>query len=448
MKKQLNLTFIGTGYVGLVSGTCIADLGHNVTCMDIDARKIEMLNNGDIPIYEPGLKELVAKNVAEGRLKFTTDLGTCVAESDAVFICVGTPQTADGSAKLDYVYQAAEDVAKQLNGFTVVVTKSTVPTGTNRKVASIVASTNADADFAVASNPEFLREGKAIEDFAEPDRVVVGVENDRAAEIMQAIYQPQIDAGFTYQAFDKFETAEIIKYAANAFLAMKISFINEIATLCEKTGANVDDIATGIGVDHRIGSAFLKTGPGYGGSCFPKDTNALAFIGQQHGAPQSLVARTIEVNEQVKQRMISKVIEACGGSVAGKTIAVWGLAFKPGTDDMRDAASLTILPELARQGAILQAHDPAAMENAKAILEDKVAYCTSEGEALNNTDALLILTEWDIYQKAPTVKDRLNQPLMIDLRNMFTPEEMTEQGWTYHCIGKASSADLKAEAAA
>lgn len=438
--QSLNITMIGTGYVGLVSGTCLADIGHNVTCMDVDAEKIRRLSeNGEIPIYEPGLENLVRRNVNAGRLSFTTDLATCVPQSDAVFIAVGTPQDEDGSADMKYVLQAAQDIAQHLSGYTVIVDKSTVPVGTGQRVKEIVKQTNPTADFDVASNPEFLREGQAIGDFAKPDRIIVGRETDKCSSIMRAIYKPQTDQGYTLLECN-IETAELIKYAANSFLATKISFINEMAILCEKIGADVSKVSVGLGLDSRIGSRFLQVGPGYGGSCFPKDTHALAFQGQQHSCPIDIVESTIRANQRIKKRMSGKISEALGGDLTGKTVAVLGVAFKADTDDMRDAPSLTILPDLVKAGAIVKAYDPAAMENA-ARLMPQLNYCSSIWDALESADVAVILTEWDEFKtmNLNKVKEALSQPILVDLRNLFMPYAVTDRGLIYHSIGRQTA---------
>jgi UDPglucose 6-dehydrogenase len=364
----MKITMIGTGYVGLVSGVCFSDFGHDVVCVDKDPRKIDMLNAGEVPIYEPGLDLLMAKNVEAGRLSFTTDLASAVGWRDAIFIAVGTPtRRGDGHADLTYVMAAAEEVARALTGYAVIVTKSTVPVGTNRKVKQTVAKANPEAEFDVASNPEFLREGAAIDDFMRPDRVVVGVQTERAAEVMADVYRPLFLRDFPIITTD-LESAEMIKYAANAFLATKITFINEIAALCERVGADVKEVSKGMGLDGRIGNKFLHAGPGYGGSCFPKDTSALARIGQEHAVPQSIVETVIRVNEGVKTRMIEKLRDLCDGSFNGKTIAVLGVTFKPNTDDMRDAPSLTIVPALVGGGAKVRVVDPQGEREGKALL--------------------------------------------------------------------------------
>lgn len=430
------LTFIGTGYVGLVSGTCMAELGHKVTCVDVDAEKIALLKKGDIPIYEPDLKEMVARNVAEERLSFTTNLAECVPKSDAVFIAVGTPQSQSGQANLEYVFKAAEDIAPLLEGYTVVVTKSTVPVGANKQVKQVVLNTNPHANFDVASNPEFLREGFAVQDFSKPDRIIVGAETEKATRLMADLYAPQTCHGFPLLC-SGLETAEMIKYAANTFLATKITFINQIATLCEASGADVAQVADGMGMDKRIGRKFLNVGPGYGGSCFPKDTYAMAHIAQSFNAPMSLVETTIAANQQIKERMAQKVAQALGGQVKGKTLAVLGLAFKENTDDMREAQSLTILPKLVEMGAKIVAHDPAAMPQAKPLLPQIELADTLE-EATTGADAVLIITPWEVYKKMSLInlKEKMKTPLMVDFRNLFNPAQMASMGWEYHSLGR------------
>ncbi|MBL4871537.1 MAG: UDP-glucose/GDP-mannose dehydrogenase family protein, partial [Robiginitomaculum sp.] len=364
----MNITMIGTGYVGLVSGVCFSDFGHQVTCVDKDGSKITKLNNGQVPIYEPGLEAVMARNVEAGRLTFTEDLITAVADADAVFIAVGTPtRRRSGHADLTYVMAAAKEIAHSLNGYTVIVTKSTVPVGTNREVAKVIKAANPEANFDVASNPEFLREGAAIDDFMHPDRVVVGIETERAKNVMGDIYKPLFLRDFPI-VYTDLESAEMIKYAANAFLATKISFINEIAALCEKVGADVKSVSKGMGLDKRIGNKFLHAGPGYGGSCFPKDTLALTKIGQKHGVPQNIVETVIAVNDVVKDRMVDKIVDICGGSVRGKIISVLGVTFKPNTDDMRDAPSLTIIPALKDKGAKIRIVDPHGQHEGEALL--------------------------------------------------------------------------------
>lgn len=442
---QPRITMIGTGYVGLVSGTCFAEMGMHVTCVDIDAEKIRKLKEENIiPIYEPGLEEMVKKNQEEGRLNFTTDLSTCVPESDAVFIAVGTPQDEDGSADMKYVLQAAADVAKHLSGYTVIVNKSTVPVGTGVRVENMVKEVNPTAEFDICSNPEFLREGAAIGDFMKPDRVVVGCPNEKSADIMRAIYKPQTDEGYTLLITNR-ESSELIKYAANAFLATKITFINEIAALCEKVGADVMSVSNGIGLDTRIGEKFLMPGPGYGGSCFPKDTNALAFQGVESGVKQTIVEQTITANEEIKKRLASKVAEALG-DVKGKKVAVLGLAFKADTDDMRDAPSLTILPELEKMGAELIAYDPEAHEQAEWRMPN-LALANSMDDALTGSDIALVLTEWAEFKNmdVKAVAAATSTNTIVDLRNLFNPVEMANLGINYHCIGRPSVA-LKASA--
>ncbi len=431
------ITMIGTGYVGLVSGTCFAEMGMDVTCVDIDAEKIRKLTEENIiPIYEPGLDELVARNQKAGRLHFTTDLSTCVPNSDAVFIAVGTPQDEDGSADMQYVLQAAEDIAKNLSGYTVIVNKSTVPVGTGQRVEDRIKSVSPQAEFDVCSNPEFLREGAAIGDFMKPDRIVVGCPNEKSAQVMKAIYKPQTDEGYSLLITNR-ESSELIKYAANAFLATKITFINEIANLCEKVGADVMSVSEGIGLDTRIGSKFLQPGPGYGGSCFPKDTNALAFQGQEFDAPQTIVEKTIEANENIKKRLAEKVAQALGGSIQGKKVAVLGLAFKADTDDMRDAPALTILPELEKLGATLVAYDPEAHEQAQWRMPN-LALASSKEEALEGADIAVILTEWQEFKTmdVQAVAEQTSSKTIVDLRNLFNPADMADLGVQYISIGR------------
>jgi UDPglucose 6-dehydrogenase len=433
----MRVAMIGTGYVGLVSGACFSEFGHEVTCVDKDAAKIEGLKAGRMPIYEPGLDVLVEQGTKRGALNFTTDLATAVARAEAVFIAVGTPsRRGDGHADLSYVYAAAEEIARAAKPGTVVVTKSTVPVGTGREVARIVAKTRPGVAIEVASNPEFLREGSAIEDFRRPDRVVVGAETERAKSVLRDLYRPLflIETPFVVTSI---ETAELIKYAANAFLATKVSFINEMADICERTGADVHDVARGIGLDGRIGRKFLHPGPGFGGSCFPKDTRALVAIAKSAGAPSRLVEATVEVNESRKRRMAAKVIEACGGSVAGKTVAVLGLTFKPNTDDMREAASLDIVPALQAAGAAIRAYDPEGMKEAKALLKN-VAWCEDTYAALQGADAALFLTEWNQFRALDLdrVKAALRAPVVVDLRNMYVPADMAARGFDYHSIGR------------
>jgi UDPglucose 6-dehydrogenase len=431
---------IGTGYVGLVSGACFSDFGHDVVCVDKDASKIDKLNSGEIPIFEPGLDALVADNVTGGRLKFSTDLKSSVRVADAVFIAVGTPsRRGDGYADLSYVEAAAAEIAEALNGYTVIVTKSTVPVGTSRSVEKIINAARPDADFDMTSNPEFLREGSAIEDFKRPDRVVVGCDTDRARDMMRELYRP-IYLNETPMVMTSRETAEVIKYAGNAFLATKITFINEIADLCEKVGANVQDVSRGIGLDGRIGSKFLHAGPGYGGSCFPKDTLALVRTAEEAGAPTKIVQAVVDVNNDRKRRMATKIIAACGGSVEGKRIAVLGLTFKPNTDDMRDAPSLDIIPALQAAGATVSAFDPEGMPEAKQLLSN-VEWRDDAYDTMAGADAAAILTEWNEFRALDLirVKDLLKTPTLVDLRNIYNPQEMANAGFHYYSIGRAPS---------
>lgn len=433
----MRVAMIGTGYVGLVSGACFADFGHVVTCVDKDASKIEKLKAGVMPIYEPGLDSLVANNVAEERLFFTTDPAEAIRDADAVFIAVGTPsRRGDGHADLSYVYGAAEEIAQLMDGFTVVVTKSTVPVGTGDEVEEIIRKTRPDGDFAVVSNPEFLREGAAIKDFKIPDRVVVGTEDERARQVMGELYRP-LFLNETPILFTARRTSELIKYAANAFLAVKITFINEMADLCEKVGANVQEVSRGIGLDGRIGSKFLNAGPGYGGSCFPKDTLALTKTANDYDSPVRIVDTVVEVNAARKKAMAGKVIAAMGGDVSGKTIGVLGLAFKQNTDDMRDAPSLDILPALQAAGATIKAYDPEAMTEASHLLED-IQFAKNAYEAAQDADALVILTEWDQFRALDLdrIKAALNSNVVVDLRNIYSPEDMAAKGFAYTSIGR------------
>ena len=433
----MRIAMIGSGYVGLVSGACFAQFGHDVVCIDKEESKIERLRRGEMPIYEPGLDKLVADNVRAGRLSFTTRLADGVADADAVFIAVGTPtRRGDGHADLSYVYAAAAEVAQAIRGYTVVVTKSTVPVGTGREVARIIGETQPAAAFDVCSNPEFLREGAAIEDFMKPDRVVIGVESEKAREVMSGIYRP-LNLIQTPMVFTNIETAEVTKYAGNAFLATKITFINEIADLCEKVGADVHDVARGIGLDGRIGRKFLHPGPGYGGSCFPKDTLALAYTAREVDAPQTIVEQVIAVNDARKKRMARKVIEFCDGSVAGLTIGVLGLTFKPNTDDMRDAPALDIVPALLAAGAKVVAFDPEGMTEAEKLLPG-VAFARTAYEAAAGADVLVVITEWHEFRGLDPrrLKEAMRQPRIVDLRNIFNPEEMRGLGFAYEGIGR------------
>ena len=433
----MRIAMIGTGYVGLVSGACFSEFGVDVVCVDKDASKIEGLKQNRMPIYEPGLDQLVADNVKAGRLSFTTDLKSAVKGADAVFIAVGTPsRRGDGHADLSYVYAAAKEIAESIEGYTVVVTKSTVPVGTGREVETIIKETRPDADFDVVSNPEFLREGSAINDFMRPDRVVIGAESDRSRAVMKQLYRV-LYLIETPIVFTSLETSELIKYAANTFLAAKITFINEIADLCEAVGADVHDVARGIGLDGRIGKKFLHPGPGYGGSCFPKDTLALVRTARDKGAPLRIIETVVSINDERKRRMADKIIAACGGSVKGKTIAVLGLTFKPNTDDMRDSPSLEIVPALQAAGAIIQAYDPEGMHEAKHMLKD-VQFCENAYDTLEGADALALLTEWNEFRALDMVrvKAQLKSPIVIDLRNIWSPEEMAEQGFHYISVGR------------
>ena len=434
----MKIAMIGTGYVGLVSGVCFSDFGHEVICVDKDPSKIDRLRAGQIPIFEPGLEDLMAKNVAAGRLSFTLDLAQAVAGADAVFIAVGTPtRRGDGHADLTYVMAAAAEIGRALTGYAVIVTKSTVPVGTNRKVAEAVLAANSNADFDVASNPEFLREGAAIDDFMRPDRVVVGVENKRARKVMGDIYRPLFLRDFPI-VYTGLESAEMIKYAANAFLATKITFINEIAALCERVGADVKDVAKGMGMDGRIGNKFLHAGPGYGGSCFPKDTKALARIGQEHAVPMQITETVIKVNEEIKRRMIGKIEDLCDGVLNGKTIAVLGVTFKPNTDDMRDAPSLTIVPALVGAGARVKVVDPQGRHEGEALLPG-VKWVENPYQAAQGAHLVVILTEWNEFRALDLTKmaKKMEVARMADLRNVYSEEEAKEGGFeTYVGIGR------------
>lgn len=433
----MRITMIGTGYVGLVSGACFAEFGLDVTCVDKDATKIEKLNNGEIPIYEPGLDVLVERHSREGRLHFTTDLAEALEGAEAVFIGVGTPsRRGDGHADLSYVFAAAEEVAKLLKGPAVVVTKSTVPVGTGRRLTKLFREVRPDLDIHVASNPEFLREGSAIEDFLRPDRVVCGVETELAREVLSECYRP-LNLIETPILFTTLETAELIKYATNSFLATKITFINEMADLCERVGADVQQVAKGIGLDGRIGRKFLHAGPGYGGSCFPKDTLALLRTGEQHNSPLRIVEAVVNVNDGRKRSMVRKVIDACGGSVAGKTIGVLGVTFKPNTDDMREAPSLVILPALRAEGATIQAFDPEGRHEAEKLLPE-VLWANDPYDALKDADAMVILTEWNVFRglDLERAKNLMKQPNIVDLRNIFDPAYVAKMGFSYASIGR------------
>jgi UDPglucose 6-dehydrogenase len=433
----MQIAMIGTGYVGLVSGACFSDFGHVVTCIDKDAKKIEQLRGGRIPIFEPGLDALVASNVEAGRLSFTTESPAAIRAADAVFLAVGTPsRRGDGFADLTYVYDAAREIATELQGFTVVVIKSTVPVGTNDEVDAIIRKFRPEADFAVVSNPEFLREGAAIEDFKRPDRVVVGSDDERARRVMRELYRP-LFINETPILFTGRRAAELIKYAANAFLATKITFINEMADLCEKCGADVQEVARGMGLDRRIASKFLHPGPGFGGSCFPKDTAALTAIGQRYGTPIKIVETVIGVNDARKRAMAVKVVAACGGSLTGKTIAVLGLTFKPNTDDMREAPSLVIVPALEAEGARVRAYDPHGMEEARKLMP-RLETAGDPYSCIEGADAMLILTEWDQFRALDfdRVKVALRKPVVIDLRNIYKPADLAAKGLTYVSVGR------------
>jgi UDPglucose 6-dehydrogenase len=434
----MRIAMIGTGYVGLVSGACFSDFGHDVICVDKDTGKIEQLNRGEVPIFEPGLEALIAKNTGAGRLSFTTDLARAVDGAEAVFIAVGTPtRRGDGHADLTYVMAAAAEIGRALTSYVVVVTKSTVPVGTNRKVAEAVAAANPEARFDVASNPEFLREGAAIDDFMHPDRVVVGVESAKARKVMAELYRPLSLREFP-MVYTGLESAEMIKYAANAFLATKITFINEIAALCEKVGADVKAVAKGMGMDGRIGDKFLHAGPGYGGSCFPKDTKALARIGQDHASPMQIVEAVIKVNDEVKRRMIDKILDLCGGTLRDKTIAVLGVTFKPNTDDMREAPSLTIIPALVGAGAKVRVTDPQGRHEGEALLPG-VKWVENPYQAANDAELVVLLTEWNEFRGLDLGKlaRKMAKPQMADLRNVYDPVEVREAGFTaYVGVGR------------
>ena len=434
----MNITMIGTGYVGLVSGVCFSDFGHQVTCVDLSEDKINRLNNGEVPIYEPGLDEVMAKNVKAGRLHFTTDLKSAVDGAEAVFIAVGTPtRRGDGHADLSYVMAAAEDIAHAMTDYCVVVTKSTVPVGTNRQVFDVIKKARPDAEFDVASNPEFLREGAAIDDFMRPDRVVVGVESERAKQVMGEIYRPLFLREFPI-VYTDLESAELIKYAANAFLATKISFINEMATLCERVGADVKAVAKGMGLDGRIGNKFLHPGPGFGGSCFPKDTSALARTGQEVGVPMTITETVMRVNDQIKRRMIDKVMELCDDTVNNKTVAVFGVTFKPNTDDMRDAPALTIVPALVGAGAKVCVVDPQGRHEGEALLPG-VEWFDDAYAAAKGADCVIILTEWNEFRALDleALAQAMNSAKMADLRNVYERDDVMAAGFVaYTAVGR------------
>ncbi len=434
----MKVAMVGCGYVGLVSGACFAEFGAHVTCTDIDKDRIARLNDGVMPIYEPGLQELIKKNISENRLNFSNDLPTPVKDADIVFIAVGTPSRhGDGYADLSFVYSAAKEIAANLRGYTVVVDKSTVPVGTARNVDRIIRQENPSADFDIASNPEFLREGSAISDFMRPDRVVIGVESERAEAALRDLYRPLnlIEAPILVTGL---ETAELIKYASNAFLATKISFINEMSTLCEAVNADVHDVAKGMGLDGRINRKFLHPGPGFGGSCFPKDAQALVRMAQEHEVSCRIVEAVIEVNAAQRARMIKKIRDALGGNEAGKIIGILGLTYKPETDDMRDAPALSILPALVEKGAVIQAHDPKGVEQAKALLPEEVRYCDAIYEVFEDAEAVVLLTEWNAYRGLDLgrVRKLMKGKVFVDLRNVYEPDQMRDAGFEYFCVGR------------
>jgi len=436
----MKITIIGAGYVGLVTGTCFSEFGHEVICIDKDMQKVRELQSGNIPIYEPGLENLVKKNLEEKRLTFTGDYSKGVPWADTIFIAVGTPSSrrGDGYANLSYLYDAAREIAPLLSGYTLVVTKSTVPVGTARQIARIIKETNPEADFDIASNPEFLREGAAINDFMRPDRVVIGVESDRAAGVLREVYKPLYLIETPIVEAD-IETAELIKYAANAFLAVKISYINEMATLCENYGADVIKLAKAIGLDGRIGRKFLHPGPGFGGSCFPKDTLALIRMAQEQGTGARIVEAAVEVNAAQKARMIKKIRDSLGGNEAGKVIGVLGLTFKPETDDMRDAPSLTILPALLEKGAKILAHDPKGATEASQYLPAEINFKDDPYKVCEGADALILMTEWNQYRALDfdRIKTLMKEPLFIDLRNVYEPKTLQDLGFTYVGVGRS-----------
>ena len=440
----MRVAMIGTGYVGLVSGACFSEFGVDVVCVDKDEGKIERLDQGIMPIFEPGLEDLVVNNVKAGRLSFTTDLKKAVSGADAVFICVGTPtQPGGGHADLSYVFDAAREIAEALDGYCVIVNKSTVPVDTGKKVTKVINDTRPEADFDVVSNPEFLREGSAINDFMRPDRVVIGTDSVRAKDVMRSLYRPFFLIE-TPILFTQRQTAELIKYAANTFLATKITFINEISDLCEKVGADVQDVAKGIGLDGRIGGKFLHSGPGYGGSCFPKDTLALVNTAQDVGSPLRIVECVVDINDKRKRQMADRVIAACAGSLEGKTVAVLGVTFKPNTDDMRDSPSLDIVPAMQKAGARINAFDPEGMAEAKEMLND-VNWCEDAYSTMEGADVLVIITEWNAFRGLDfdRVKSLLKTPTLVDLRNIYNPDEIAEAGMDYHCLGRPKGATKK-----
>lgn len=432
----MDIAVIGTGYVGLVTGAGLSDFGNDVICVDVDVKKIDALRSGVIPIYEPGLDTLVNKNVAEGRLRFTTDLPDAIRSARAIFIAVGTPPKADGSADLRYVEEVAHSIARHMNGPKLVITKSTVPIGTGRMIEEIIESYGNGHDASIVSNPEFLREGSAIEDFMKPDRVVIGASTAEAADLMREIYAPLHSLEIPF-VVTNVESSELIKYAANGFLATKITFINEIAAICEKVGANVQDVAIGMGLDSRIGPKFLQAGPGFGGSCFPKDTSAMADIARRHGYEFQIMEAVLRVNDYVKSRMVDKITSAIGGEVKGKVVAMLGLAFKPETDDMRDSPTLPIIKGLQERGATVRAYDPQAMANARTLVDD-VVYCDDAYETAEGADALVLATEWNEFRALnfERIRKALRQPVLVDLRNVYDPYRMAALGFTYTSVGR------------
>jgi UDPglucose 6-dehydrogenase len=436
----VDIAVIGTGYVGLVTGAGLADFGNDVVCVDVDVRKIEALRNGVIPIYEPGLDTLVNKNVHEGRLRFTTDLAEAVSAARAIFIAVGTPPKADGSADLRYVKEVARSIAEHMNGPKLVITKSTVPIGTGKIIADIIESSGTPHRASIVSNPEFLREGSAIEDFMKPDRVVIGASDKESADMMKEIYAPLHSLEIPF-VVTNVESSELIKYASNGFLATKITFINEIAVVCEKVGANVQDVAIGMGLDTRIGPKFLQAGPGFGGSCFPKDTSAMADISRQHGYEFQIMEAVLRVNESVKSRMIDKIVAALDGDVAGKVIGILGLAFKPETDDMRDSPTIPLILGLQERGASIRAYDPQAIENSKTIFEN-VEYCEDAYQTAAGADLLVLATEWNEFRALnfEKIRNALRQPVLVDLRNVYDPQRMAVLGFDYISVGRADAA--------
>ena len=441
----MDIAVIGTGYVGLVTGAGLADFGNDVICVDIDVNKIEALRKGVIPIYEPGLDQIVSKNVEERRLSFTTDLPDAIRKARAIFIAVGTPPRPDGSADLRYVEEVARQIAQHMNGPKLVITKSTVPIGTGRMIERIITESGNGHKASVVSNPEFLREGSAIEDFMKPDRVVIGASDPESAELMKEIYAPLHSLEIPF-VVTNVESSELIKYAANGFLATKITFINEIAVVCEQVGANVQDVALGMGLDSRIGPKFLQAGPGFGGSCFPKDTSAMADISRRHGYEFQIMEAVLRVNDDIKERMVVKIVDALGGDVTGKTVAVLGLAFKPETDDMRDSPTIPIIKGLQAKGAKVRAYDPQAMENSKTIFAD-VEYCDDAYETAVGADALVIATEWNAFRalNLDRIRKALRRPVVIDLRNVYEPHRMKSEGFEYYSVGRSSDSRRKVQ---